>query len=75
MGTLRWYQWSFVTYCHLQVGTTTWLAHFLNISHLSPKQKAAVNTSKLLHKVPTWTLPSLFGCLRVLCSSHWNPVH
>ena len=39
-----------------QVGTTTWLAHFLHLSPLSPEERAAVNTSKLLHSV----VPQLF---------------
>ena len=45
-----------------QVGTTTWLAHFLNMSDLSPEQKAAVNTSQLLHKI----VPPLFRVPRQL---------
>ena len=46
----------------LQVGTTTWLAHFLNISDLTLEQKAVVNTSRLLHKV----VPPLFKVPRHL---------
>ena len=41
---------------NMQVGTTTWLAHFLHLSPLSPEERAAVNTSKLLHSV----VPQLF---------------
>ena len=44
------------------MGTTTWLAHFLNISDLTLEQKAVVNTSRLLHKV----VPPLFKVPRQL---------